>query len=182
MRRFQNYENIKATVLQVFLEFQSHSGARSSLPRFHVILPPHRCQSPQSARTARDAASAQSRSQAGPVDEVDCRKRIGIRRADMSAAFRTLSTLADIGASWPKARMGRESADDDRYFPCPGRDRPYPPTEARHVAQHSSSAIALRKNVTASAGTSACFAAAQKPSPFASQALGSGQPDQPLCQ
>lgn len=75
---------------------------RSSLPRFHVILLPHRLLSFN--LTAHHAASAQSRlpstSQDRQFAEID-----SVHRADTSSAFRALPTLLGFDPSRPRKKL-----------------------------------------------------------------------------
>ena len=170
-----------APVLQELFAFRRCPATRSSLLRFHVILPQQRRGSIPSQGLAAFARLQLGREVwPGHFHEiVNCRKRVRLVHADWPPSFHAPSTHFGIAIP-PQAKIVVRAARDDRDLPCSDDDRRYSPTDIppRGPAHHRR--VCALKNIPAAAETAAGFAAAQKPSPLALQALGSGQPDQPF--
>lgn len=155
-------------VLQSLLPSPKRLETRASLPRFHVISPPQWCRScpiqppPSALAATRLPLSLQTQT---------ILTRSSISQTRMRTCFNIVtSRQGTIGSSTPLATIiifyGRNGG------------QPYSSRDHRHRGQGDLSA----RNIAALADVWPGFTAVQKPSPLASQALGSGQPDQPLCQ
>jgi hypothetical protein len=170
MRGQRTDKDTKCACLAVISLITKHQEAGSSLPRFHVVLLPQLVLI--ASIRLHHAASAPWRPLATSQVRQFAESR-AVHRAGISSAFHTLPMMRSRPDS-PMAKIGRKTAHDElyRFVLRQSSDISF----YRYPASRpSASSPDPSRNITVWAGVSVRFAAVQKPSPLASQALGSGQ-------